>query len=72
MISGETEDAMKNILDTMTGADGGIAFAKLKAFVEDFANRAMSGDKDAQQVIDVVIRFSNLINYANRDTGDPQ
>jgi len=66
-MSPETDNALRNILDTMTGVDGGIRFVQLKRFLEEFDARAIKGDEAARQVIDVLVHFSTLINIAVRE-----
>jgi hypothetical protein len=63
----EIDKALRNILDTMTGTDGGIRFVNLKCFLEEFDKKAVGGDNAARQVINVPIYFSNLIDIANRE-----
>lgn len=60
----ETKIALFNILDTMTGADGGVRFIYLRNLVEEMDRRAEGGDNDAKSIIDVVMRFSRLIDVA--------
>jgi len=62
----EVAGALQNILDTMTGADGGLRFLRVKAFLEDFDNRASKGDDDAQKIVDVAIHFSRIIDIATK------
>jgi hypothetical protein len=59
--------AFNNILDTFTGADGGVRFAKLMWFLADLDVRASNGDKDAEEVLKVVIRMSRLIDITNAE-----
>ena len=56
--------SLKNILDTMTGADGGIKFVKFKMLVEDMENRINNGDKQADQILDIMDKFSKLIDFS--------
>lgn len=65
-----TEKAFQNILDCFTGADGGIAFINTKLLIEEIDKRAEEQTPDghaASQVIDVVLRFSKLIDVANAE-----
>ena len=62
----KTQQSFNNILDTFGGTDGGGSFVLTKSFIEDFDKRAENGDKDAEEIIKIVHRFSNLINFANK------
>ena len=68
--SKETRIAFSNILNTMGSVDGGARFVRLKCFIEDFDKKAQLGDEHAQQIIDVMKRFSRLINFANKFEND--
>ena len=63
----ETKEAFDNILNTMTCADGGVAFVKFRSFIEDFDNRASKGDDGAEQLITLMRRFSKMIDVAQRE-----
>ena len=65
-MNSKTKHALDNILDTMSGGDGGVRFVYFKAFIEEFDKRAENGDKDAQSVVDVMVRFSRLIDVAKK------
>lgn len=56
---------MRNILDTFTGADGGVRFVKLKCFVEALEQQASNGDAASKELLQIVNRFSKLIDVAN-------
>jgi hypothetical protein len=60
----ETKKAFDNILDTMTGVDGGVRFIFFMTFIKNFDQRAEDGDIIADKVIDVMKRFSNLIDVS--------
>jgi len=61
----DTKQAFQQILDTFSGADGGISFVLLKTLVEELDQRAESGDQAAQRIVEVVYQFARLINLAN-------
>ena len=63
----ETKKAFDNILDTMTGMDGGVSFVKFKCLVEQMDDMANNGNKPAEEIILLVKRFSKLIDVANYD-----
>ena len=59
-----TEEALINIMDCVAGADGGMSFINLKMMIEDMDSRDEEG---AEQIIEVVKRFSRLIDIANNN-----
>jgi hypothetical protein len=61
-----TKSCLDNIVDTCTGDDGGIKFINLRSLIEHLDTKASEGDQAAEEVINVVKRFSNLINAANK------
>lgn len=63
----DTKAALQNILDTFSGADGGVAFVQLRGLIEDMCERESNGDKDATEVINIMMRFNNLINFAKNN-----
>lgn len=60
-----------NIVDTMTGDDGGARFAHLKIFIDEMDKRAVNGDAASEQIITVMVRFSRLIDLAS-EIGEQQ
>jgi hypothetical protein len=60
------DPCFQNILDTFTGADGGVRFTKFFTGYNEFKRRAENGDKDAQEIILLVQRFSKLIDVFAR------
>lgn len=62
----ETQKHFDNILDTMSGADGGIRFVHLRILLEDMDNR--EDDPAAPQIVRMMTNFSRLINIANKET----
>jgi hypothetical protein len=62
--------AFDNILDTFSGTDGGVRFARLMGFLVDLDVQASNGDKSAEEILKVVIRMSRLIDIANKE--DPK
>ena len=63
------KEAFDNILDTMTGMDGGGRFVMLKALLEDISNQADNGDAASKEIMKVVTTFSRLINVAQTPQG---
>lgn len=67
----DTKKALDNITDCMAGDDGCIRYIKLMSFLNHFDKLAKEGDAGAKQILDVMHRFSRLINIANiKDTYD--
>jgi hypothetical protein len=60
------EDAVHNILDTFTGADGGVSFMKFRWFVEEMARR-QDTDLSAKKILDIVLQFNRLIEIAQKE-----
>ena len=54
--------AMENILDTFTGADGGIKFVMLRNALDAFEIKAGTGDKASEKILEVITDFSRLID----------
>lgn len=63
--SSELQEHFDNILDTFGGADGGVRFIKLKMLLNTMEKHADNGDTSAKMILDMMIRFSRLINVAN-------
>lgn len=61
----ELQEHFDNILDTFSGADGGIRFVKFKWMLNDLEHQASSGDESAQKILDIVEQFSRMITVAN-------
>lgn len=61
----ELNDDLQEILDTFSGADGGIKFVRFKALLEEIEKRSLSGDEAAKEIIKIVKRFRRLIDAAN-------
>jgi hypothetical protein len=67
----ETKEAIDNILDCMTGEDGGAKFALFLGGLREMDDRAENGDLQAEMVIQIVLRFSKLVDVlSRRDTND--
>jgi hypothetical protein len=62
----EYQDALDNILDTFTGADGGAKFLYVKILITNMSIKVANGDKAAKEVLDVLINFSRLIDIAEK------
>ena len=71
-MTNKTKAAFDNILDCMTGADGGGRFIKFKAFVAGLDEKAEAGDEPAKEIVSMVHRVSKLIDLANSDAWEKQ
>ena len=63
----EVEDAFNNVLDTFAAADGGKRFIYTKMLLAEMDKKAEEGDFHAEQILNVLLKFSHLINLANKD-----
>lgn len=61
-----TQQAVNAIIDTMSGADGGVSFLKFKFFVENLATLADEGDETVIPPLEVLLRFQRLIEAAQK------
>jgi len=62
----ETEKEIRNIMDTFSGADGGGNFLCFRLLVEEIDKQASNGDKKSMDILDVITRFSRLIDIAKK------
>lgn len=58
-------EAMKNICDCFTGADGGFSYVKLACLIEHLDIKAEMGDAASKEIINTVLRFNQLIKIAS-------
>lgn len=63
-----TDPDLQYLTDVFSGADGGIAFIKLRTCIDIFKERAAEGDKDAAEIIEVMRRFCRLTRKAQEMT----
>lgn len=56
--------AFLNIVDVIGAADGGVDLCIFKAFLEDFSKKAENGDESAAELLEIMLRFSKLIDVA--------
>ena len=57
---------LENIMDCFSGADGGIKFARAKFALEEFEAQAKDGDKSSEILLEIVGRFSRLLDVLNQ------
>jgi hypothetical protein len=62
----EIQAALDNIVDTITCGDGGGDYLRFRFMLEALDKQAIEGDLVAEQVLDVVRKFSKLID-SSRD-----
>jgi hypothetical protein len=58
----EHKQAFDNITDTFTGSDGGVKFLMFKVMLESLSYQSLNGDKEAEQIMNIVVQFSKLID----------
>jgi hypothetical protein len=63
-VRNETSKAFDNIIDTMTCVDGGKRALRFMEVIREIDSCAEEGDLHAQEVINVMLRFSKLIDIA--------
>ena len=68
MVEMTTEEHFQNILDCMSGTDGGARFMGTKALIVDMDSR--EDDINAEGIVEIMRKFSRLINIANTDLGE--
>ena len=62
----EKKEALQNIIDCFTGADGGGKFAILNASLDIIDKQAAKGDKPSQEIMEIMVKFSKLLNVLER------
>lgn len=62
----EVREALDNVLSTFGGEDGGIKFYRFYQLVEDLDVQGQEGNEAADELMNVVLRFSRFINVANK------
>ncbi len=56
----------QNILNCFGGSDGGIRYLRYLSIMRDFANQADDGNDTSMQLVEIALKFSNLIDVLNR------
>jgi hypothetical protein len=64
--SSELESAFNNIMDTFSGGNN-TAFIHLLFLLQSLDFQANNGDNTAQELLNLVIRFSRFIDVAQKD-----
>lgn len=62
----ETQKAFDNILDCMSGSDGGVKFALFLGGLREMDNRAANGDPQAEEIINIMFHFNKLVDVLSR------
>ncbi len=60
-----------NILDCFGGSDGGVSFANLKCLLSEMCEKSCEGDASADKVLEVLARFSRLVDVAQNSRCNP-
>lgn len=60
----KTKEHLDKIMDTFSGADGGVSFLKFKMLIEGLDTQAQNGDRKADMILDIMRDFSKLIDVA--------
>ena len=60
------EKANTTILDCFTCTDGGIKYLKYLSIMRDFSEQADTGNTTSRELVEIVKKFSNLIDVLNR------
>lgn len=58
-------NTFESILDTFSGADGGIRFVRFRIFLEEIELLTIKGDEHACEILKIVKQFKMLIDIAN-------
>ncbi len=66
-MSPERKAHLDNILDCMSGADGGIAFMKTKILIEELEKE--DNNTEAEKALSVISQFSKFITFATKNIG---
>ena len=67
MTQEKTQKAFDNLLDTFSGADGGIRFVRFSGFLQELDLRASNGDQAAKELVNMVHCMSRLIDIAQME-----
>ena len=62
----KVKEYIDNFLDCFGGADGGVSFVRFKINLSEIEKQANNGNDDAEKIIEVVARFSRLIDAIGR------
>ena len=60
------KEDLQNILDCMTGADGGVGFMALRVALDRYEEEAAEGNASSEEVLMIVRKFSLLIDLVQR------
>lgn len=59
-------EELQNILDCMTGVDGGVSFIELRVALDRYEEEAADGNEASAEVLNMVRRFSKMIDIVQR------
>lgn len=57
---------LQDILDTFSGADGGVSFVLFRNLIDSLVEKEKNGDENATQILLLVTRFNRLIQIASK------
>ena len=61
-----TKEALDNMMDTFTGADGCVKFVLMRNTLIALDKQACDGDVESQTLIDIFTQFSRLIDVFSK------
>ena len=67
-----TKKAFDNIIDVIACTDCGPDLINTKCFIEELDRQAELGDKPSQEILNVVLRFSKLLDIATGKLKQPE
>jgi GTPase involved in cell partitioning and DNA repair len=62
----ETKKALENIIDVIACGDGGIRLTTFLSRLREIDRQATKGNTSAEQVIDVMLKFSRMCDILTR------
>lgn len=66
-VRNEVQEVIDRMVDVFSGSDGGVIFMYFKSMIEKIDNNAQEeGNKDAEQVIDVLFKLNKMLEIAER------
>lgn len=60
----DLKERLETVLDTFSGADGGVVYAQFLGMLTELDRKAAEGDAASQELVKVVIRMGRLIKAA--------
>jgi hypothetical protein len=66
----KTKESHDVIMDVIGGSNGGVDFVHYLNFLNVMDDRAAKGDKAAEQVVDIMVKYSRLIQLALKNSSN--